>query len=132
MEAVLPESERPPLKPLVPASWPEQVPDRLLVSSVTAPVLARALPQRSVALVFMVILVFARILPMKVVLTAMVAELPTFQYTPAPEPVLITFTTELLDVISVLGIWKTQAALALPPPSSVSVPDRLVVPAATV
>ena len=29
---------------------------------------------------------------------------PTFQNTPAPDPVLITFTTELSEVISVLGI----------------------------
>jgi hypothetical protein len=95
-------------------------------------VLAKALPQRSVAVVFMVMLVSARMFPMNVVFTSMVAELPTFQYTPAPEPVLITFTTELGEVISVLGIWKTQAALALPKPSRVSAPDKLVAPAGTV
>jgi hypothetical protein len=70
--------------------------------------------------------------PKKVVFVARVAELPTFQNKPAPEPALIMFTTELDEVISVLGIWKTQAALALPWPSRVSVPDRLVVPAGTV
>jgi len=125
-------TSRPPLKPSLPARMPVQTPDRLFICNVTAPVLARALPQRSVALVFMLMLVSARMFPMNVVFTSMVAELPTFQYTPAPEPVLITFTTELGEVISVLGIWKTQAALALPPPSSVSVPDKLVVPALTV
>lgn len=80
----------------------------------------------------MVMLVSARMFPRNVVFTSMVAELPTFQYKPAPAPVLITFTTELGEVISVLGIWKTQAALALPWPSRVSAPDKLVVHAGTV
>ena len=56
--------------------------------------------------------------PMNAVLEPMVAELATFQYTPAPEPVLITFTAEPDEVISELAIWKTQAALALPWPKS--------------
>lgn len=80
----------------------------------------------------MVMLASAKMFPKKVVFRSMVAELPTFQYKPAPDPVLITLTPELGEVINVLGIWKTQAALALPPPSSMSSPDKFVVPAGTV
>ena len=43
-----------------------------------------------------------------------------------------TSTTELAEVIRLLSIWNTQAALALPPPSRRNRPDRLVVPACTV
>ncbi len=125
-------TSRPPLKPLLPARLSEQTPERVLLFSVTAPVAARALPQRSVAVLFMAMLVCARMFPRNVVFVSIVAELRTFQKTPAPEPVLTRFTTELGEVISELSIWNTQAALALPCPSRVSAPDRLVVPAGTV
>ena len=95
---------RPPLSAPPPAGAPKQVPERLFFCKVTAPVSAKALPQRSVAVVFMLIEVSARMLPTKIVFVSMVAELRTFQYTPAPEPVLMTCTTELGDVSSVLGI----------------------------
>jgi hypothetical protein len=99
---------------------------------VTAPVFAKALPQPIVAPVFSVMLASARMFPSNVVVVSMVAELPTFQNSPAPGPVLITLTTEPGDVMSVLGIWKTQNALALPWPSRVSVPVKLLAPAGTV
>jgi diguanylate cyclase (GGDEF)-like protein len=90
---------RPPLKPLLSARSPAQMPERLFICNVTAPVFAKALPQRSVAVVFMAMLVSARMLPRNAVSVAMVAELRTFQYTPAPAPVLIRFTTEPDEVI---------------------------------
>jgi hypothetical protein len=50
-------------------------------------------------------LVRARIFPSNEVVVSRVAELPTFQNTPAPAPVLITLTTDPGEVIRVLGIW---------------------------
>ena len=97
-----------------------------LVSIVTAPVCAKALPFRMVAVVLRVMLVSARIFPSNEVLVPSVAELPTSQNTPssAPpcEPKLITETDEPLAVVRVLPIWKTQNALLLPWASSWSVP----------
>jgi len=61
--------------------------------------------------VIIVILTYARMFPRNVVYTSMVAELPTFQKSPAPEPVLITSTTESGEVIRVLGIWKFSVGL---------------------
>ena len=125
---------RPPLKPLLPTPpvpAPQPLP-MVFVSMVTAPVFAKALPQPIVALLFRVMLASARIFPWKEVVVSRVAELPTFQNTPAPEPVLITFTTEPGEVMSVLGIWNTHAALALPRPLRVSVPVKLLTPAGTV
>src|SRR5579862_9348657 len=104
----------PPFKPLLPVRFPEQPMEMVFICRVTAPVDASARPQSSVAWVFMVMLVFARIFPRNVVLTSMVAELPTSQYKLAPDPVLITSTTELGDVMSVLGIMNTQEAFGLP------------------
>jgi len=43
-------------------------------------------------------------LPLNVVFVPMVAELPTFQYTPAPAPVLMTVTLDPDEVISVLDV----------------------------
>ena len=126
---------RPPLKPLLPTPpvpAPQPLP-MVFVSMVTAPVFAKALPQPIVALLFRVMLASARIFPWKEVVVSRVAELPTFQNTPAPEPVLITFTTEPGEVMSVLGIWNTHAALALPRPLRVSgAPIKLLAPAGTV
>jgi len=84
----------------------------VLVSSVTAPVCAKALPFRMVAAVVRVMLSKARIFPSNEVLVPSVAELPTCQNTPRSEPPLepklITSTVEALAVVSVLPIWKTQ------------------------
>ena len=93
---------------------------------------SKALPQPIVAPVSKLMSVSARIFPWNEVVVPRVAELRTSQKTPAPAPVLIKLTTEPDDVISVLGIWKSQNALALPPPSRVTVPVKLLVPAGTV
>jgi len=93
----------------------------MLVSKVTAPLRARALPF-SVAPLVTVMEVSARMLPLKVELVPRVAELPTCQ------KMLLAFalparTTELLlEVVSDEAIWKIQTAFALPPPSSLRVP----------
>ena len=96
--------------------------EMVLVSIVTAPLSAMALPQRIVALVFKVMLWSARIFPANVVLVPRVAELPTSQYTPLFPPPLITFTVAALAVVSVLPIWNTKSAFELPRESSVRVP----------
>jgi hypothetical protein len=64
----------------------------VFVSMVTAPVFAKALPQPIVAPVSRLMLVSARIFPWNEVVVSIVAVLRTSQNTPAPEPVLITFT----------------------------------------
>jgi len=79
----------------------------VLVSSVTAAVSAKALPQ-NVAPVSSVMLLDARIFPKKAVSVPSVAELPTCQNTPVPAPPLTTSTAEPLAVVRVLPIWKTQ------------------------
>jgi hypothetical protein len=56
-------TERPPLKPLLPERIPEQVLPMVFICKDTCPVLARALPQSSVAPVFMLMLVSARMFP---------------------------------------------------------------------
>ena len=87
--------------------------ETMLLSSVTAPVCAKALPD-TLAPVFKVMLVSARMFPMNEVVVPRVAELPTCQNTLQPEPPLMMFTDELLAVVSVLPIWKMKTALALP------------------
>ena len=52
----------------------------------------------------------------------MVAELPTCQYTWHGSAPLIIVTVELVVVVSVLPIWKTKTASALPWASSVRAP----------
>ena len=96
----------------------------LLVSSVTAPFRARALPSKIVAPVVMVMLVSARICPSNAVPVPSVAELPTCQNTSHPgiAPPLIVTTDELLAVVSVLPIWKTNCAFGFPWSLRVSVP----------
>jgi hypothetical protein len=118
--------------PVLPPSRLVQPIEKVLVSMVTAPVWAKARPHWSVAPVSSVMLVNARRVPSNDVVVSSVAELPTFQYRPAPAPVLITLTIDPGEVISVLGIWNTQKALRLPLPSSVRVPVKLLVPAGTV
>ena len=85
----------------------------MLLSSVTAPPCAKALPDK-LAPVFMVMLVSARMFPRNEVVVPSVAELPTCQKRLQPEPPLMIFTDELLAVVSVLPIWKMKTALALP------------------
>jgi len=100
----------------------------MLLSRVTAPVLASARPPRlspptpMVAPVFMVMLAIAMMVPWKSVVLPSVAELPTCQNTAhAPAP-LINDTDELDAVVSVLPIWKMKVAFVLPWPSRVRVP----------
>jgi hypothetical protein len=60
-------TSRPPPRPPLPATSPAPAPARLFICKVTAPVFATALPQRSVAVVFMLMLVSARMFPRNVV-----------------------------------------------------------------
>src|SRR6185295_280476 len=103
-----------PLQPLLPSSpVPVQPVEIVSLINVTAPVCAKARPQSMVTPLFMEMLASARRFPAKSVVVSRVAELPIFQKTPAPVPVLITLTTEAGEVMSV-SIWKSQNALALP------------------
>ena len=123
---VTPPPVEPPLNSPLPLKAPKQLPPMVSLISVTAPVLAKALPQPSVTLLVMPMLAVARIFPANVLLEPRDAELPTDQYTAASEPKVDTSTTELEAVMSLAGIRKTQPPLALPPvPSSVSVPVKL-------
>jgi len=93
----------------------------MLVSNVTAPLRARALPF-SVAPVVRVMSESARMLPLKVELVPSVAELPTCQkmlwgWAPPAR------TMELLpNVVSDEAIWNIQTAFAFPPASRVRAP----------
>jgi hypothetical protein len=84
------------------------------VSIVTAPVSAKALPHRILALVFMVMLWSARMLPAKVVLVPRVAELPTSQNTPLLAPPLITLIVAPLAVVRVLQSERRRGRLDRP------------------
>jgi hypothetical protein len=95
--------------------------ETMLLSSVTAPVCASALPD-TLAAVFRVMLVSARMFPMNEVVVPRTAELPTCQNTLQGDPPLIMFTDELLAVVRVLTILKMKTALALPWASRVTVP----------
>jgi hypothetical protein len=92
-----------------------------LLSSVTAPFRAKALPV-TLAPVFRVMLVSATMFPARVVPVPRVAELPTCQNTPQLDALLMRRTDEALAVVSVLPILKMKTALELPCASSVSVP----------
>ncbi len=88
-------------------------------------IVARALPSRIVAPVFMVMLVSARICPSNAVVVPSVAELPTCQNTVHPGMELgslIVTTDELLAVVSVLPIWNTNWAFGSPWSFRVSFP----------
>ena len=113
----------PPLKPppVVAVVLPQPM-EMVLVSIVTAPVSARALPQPMVAPVFRVMLVSARIFPWNEVVVPRVAELPTCQKTFESVKLLLKTTDELLAVVSALPIWKTNSALGLPSVLRVRVP----------
>ena len=86
-----------------------------LVSSVTAPLIAKALPSSIDAPVSMVILVRARICPSKSVPVPSVAELPTCQNTlhPGIDPPLMVTTDAALAVVRVLPIWKTNKSIGI-------------------
>src|ERR1022692_4210824 len=102
-----------PSKPRVPGSGtvdvPLQPPPMTLLFRVTAPLIARALPQPMLAPLFRVMLVSARIFPWNFVVVPRVAELPTRQnmfgsVLGLPVRLLIKITDELLAVVSVLPI----------------------------
>jgi hypothetical protein len=90
-------------------------------SSVTAPFRANNRPW-TVAFVFAVIDVKARMVPRNVVPTPRVAELPTCQKTLHGCAPLISSTLLLGAVMSVDPAWKTKIALGSPWASSVSAP----------
>jgi len=81
-----------------------QPPPMTLLSNVTAPLIANALPQPMVAPVFRVMLDSARIFPSNAVVVPSVAELPTCQYTFGSVRLLLKRTDEALAVVSVLPI----------------------------
>lgn len=85
-----------------------------MLSVVTEPFRANALPEERLALVFKVMLVSARIFPWNDVVEPIVAELPICQNTLQAEPPLVMTTDELLAVVSVLPIWNTKTALESP------------------
>ena len=95
--------------------------EMLLVSSVTAPFLASALPMMF-APVFKVMLDRAIRLPMNDVVVPSVAELPICQATPHGFPPLIITTDDPLAVVNVLPVLKTKVAFAFPCALSVRVP----------
>jgi hypothetical protein len=98
----------------------------LLVSSVTAALLAKTRPSTNVPVVT-VIDVKARMVPRKVEPVPSVAELPTCQKTLHALAPLMRIT-ELADaVMSVEGDWKIQTEFELPSPSNVRAPVRSVV-----
>ena len=77
----------------------------VLLASDTKAFRAKALPFK-VALVFMVMLVSAKMFPTIAVVVPIVAELVTCHHTPQAEAPLISATEELLAVVSELAIWK--------------------------
>jgi len=94
----------------------------VLVSSVTAPVLAQAAPQLMREPVFNVMLACARMSPAKDVVVPSVAELPTRQNTLPPCAPFSSVTVEALAVVSVLPMLKMNTALGLPRALRLSVP----------
>ena len=93
----------------------------MLVSRDTEPLRASARPAM-VALVFAVIDVRARMVPVKLVPVPSVAELPTCQKTLHGEAPLISATVLPEAVINVDPTWKIQTALGLPCAFNVRVP----------
>src|ERR1700737_1451336 len=92
-----------------------------LVSSVTAPLIAKALPVVILAPVVRVMLVLARIFPSNAVAVPRVAELPTCQNmlgSAGPTNV----TAELDAVVRELPIWKMKVPVGLPVVFSKSAP----------
>src|SRR2546429_182877 len=87
--------------------------ETLLVSIVTAPLSAKALPD-TLAPVVKVMLATARIFPVNAVPVPRVAELPTAQYTSVSRAPPLMTTDELIAVVRVLPILKTQIEPAGP------------------
>src|SRR5206468_4201053 len=85
---------------------PHSAVEIVLVSRVTAPFRANALPGSIFALFCRAILVRARMLPLNEVVVPRVAELPTCQKTLQPEPPLIMETDEPAAVMRVLTVLK--------------------------
>lgn len=83
------------------------------VSSVTAPFRASVRPETK-APVVTVMLVSARIFPLKVVPVPRVAELPTWKNALHRLPLLMNRTEELLAVVNVLPILKTKTEAGFP------------------
>jgi len=77
----------------------------VLLSSVTAPFRAKALPFKFEP-VFSVMLVSAKIFPTMAVLVPMVAELVTCHHTPQAEAPLVNAIDDELAVVSELPNWK--------------------------
>jgi hypothetical protein len=94
---------------------------------VTAPLRARARPW-TVTLLFTVIELRARMLPVKVEPVPSVAELPTCQNTLHAFAPLINVTVLPDPVVSDELVWKMNTEFALPAPSSVNGPVRLNAP----
>ncbi len=94
--------------------------------NVTAPVISVVLAARSlpltVELPLSVIVVKARIFPIKEVDVPRVAEDPTCQKTLQAWVPLVNLTTLFDAVVSVEPAWKMKTAFESPPPSSVRVP----------
>lgn len=93
----------------------------VLVSNVTAPLRASSRPS-TVAVVFAVIEVKARIVPTKVDPTPSVADVPTCQKTLQAWAPLMSSTTLLVAVTRVDPVWKMKTAAGSCWASSVSVP----------
>src|SRR3989442_9315033 len=87
--------------------------ETLLVSIVTAPLSAKALPD-TLAPVVRVMLATARIFPVNAVPVPSVAELPTAQNTSVSRAPPVMTTDELIPVVRVLPILKTQIEPAGP------------------
>src|SRR5512135_2865978 len=102
-------------------AWLHGALEIVLVSSVTAPLRAKARPDR-LAPVARVMLVSARILPANELPAPMVADSPTIQKTLQTPPPLVMTTDELLAVLNPPGIWIIQTAAVLPWASSTSCP----------
>ena len=91
-----------------------------LVSIVTAPFRARALPDTMFAPVFRVMLASAIIFPLKLVLVPRVAEVPVWKNTLQALAPFIRTTDEPLAVVSALPILNTHTSVG--PPSRVTAP----------
>src|ERR1039458_1082777 len=89
------------------------VSEMVLVSMVTSPFRARALPHWIVEWVLSQTLVSATIFPAKAVPLWSIADLPTCQYTPLPAPAFSTTTEELAAVVRPLPIWKMKSAFGV-------------------
>src|SRR5688572_2139631 len=93
-----------------------------LLSSVTAPFRASALPPRMFASVFIVMLVSAIRFPMNEVVVPSVAELPIRHATPHGFPPLIKSTDDPLAVVKVLPVLNINVAFGFPCAFNVRVP----------